>query len=72
MNKKLIEIMEQEIEQLFNDEVRSRLFDYSGIWNSESVHDSNDFYEIEKQAIKNFAEGLLKGVEQQKAFSSKL
>lgn len=68
----LVEIMEQEIEQLFDDEVRSQLLDYSKVWDNETIQDSNDFYEIEKQAIKNFAEKLLKGIKQQEAFSTKL
>ena len=57
--KNLPEILAKEIFDLYKTEVRETLIDYSQVWDSEEVEDSDDFAKIEAEAIQIFAKRLI-------------
>ena len=57
--KNLPEILAKEIFDLYKTEVRETLIDYSQVWDSEEVEDSDDFAKIEAEAIQIFVKQRL-------------
>jgi hypothetical protein len=57
--KNLPEILAKEIFDLYKSEVRETLMDYSQVWDSGQVEDSDDFAKIEAKALKIFVKQLI-------------
>lgn len=57
--KNLPEILAKEIFDLYKSEVRETLMDYSQVWDSDEVEDSDDFAKIEAKALKIFVKQLI-------------
>ena len=49
----------KEIFDLYKSEVRETLMDYSQVWDSDEVEDSDDFAKIEAKALKIFVKQLI-------------